>query len=865
MREVRRSSSGFRRKEGARREKDRPGLDYQSRSGRRGHVDFDWKGCLKSIFVDNIGSGVSKKQVWDFFNGFGRVVDVYFPPAQRRRNDATRYGFVRYRFEEERCRTIQDGHYTLQWGIKILVKMASRSKFPLNKPLVAAKDLYRGFQGSQALELSRFRDNRSYKEVVISKNPPSQSGFEPVIQDPLGEEEEPTEKVKGFQSRVREPDEGGVKVKALQRFPPLVLDVCIPEEDMEWIGRSALGRLAGHGNLSLINDGLIRDGIQVELKPYDQDKAILVFPEVELRDAYLQDYFEFFQLWFSELIPLEVYCKKRDNVILWVKLQDVPIQLWHINFFRALGYCWGKFVKLEEGTSLRNSFLAAWVQVEVSHRAKIPAFVSGTWNVVDFNISIQIVPENSLPKSPGCSSLVASLVSESSGSESLLGSEEGESEELCSFVKDTLSSGDRGICMDSRKIMGSKADMQLDDINDCFGESNPYAANQICSSGTVKEADVVPIEGPPKEKDDSLIISKGFLSGGVVRAASCGPVLVVGCGPVSVGYSKPPNCEKVVVDSEGTISAPLGLGLGRKLVKGFKKKGSGSVNMRRKFTGKATTSSSSKTESVSISGESNNEVQEIWGVGVSLGLQFGDQTEKALCALAEQEAGEGLEENIWDKLKRIKPSLKSWAYSKFGKGSEAIAHRESEIQRIEGLIINGDGHGRTENPIEIKADVADFFEQHFCQKKAISPIDLDCPFKKLSEENSFWLERDFSEAEVFEAIMSCDGSRAPGPDGYNLLFFQKNWAVLKKDIMTVFQEFHRTGLFDRKFNPSFLTLIPKVIVDKYCSDDRCLLPDLVRIKVVLWLILGVGRMILRCGELSCVGIVLTGRKISLRL
>lgn len=58
-------------------------------------------------------------------------------------------------------------------------------------------------------------------------------------------------------------------------------------------------------------------------------------------------------------------------------------------------------------------------------------------------------------------------------------------------------------------------------------------------------------------------------------------------------------------------------------------------------------------------------------------------------------------------------------------------------------------------------------------------VDLDCHFEKLTDRDVDWLENPFSGEEVWEAIQSCDGSKAPGPDGFNLEFIKQFWSILR--------------------------------------------------------------------------------------
>ena len=59
-----------------------------------------------------------------------------------------------------------------------------------------------------------------------------------------------------------------------------------------------------------------------------------------------------------------------------------------------------------------------------------------------------------------------------------------------------------------------------------------------------------------------------------------------------------------------------------------------------------------------------------------------------------------------------------------------------------------------------------------------------------------------------------DGNKAPRPDGFDMLCFQKCWKVCKKDILKFFNEFYANGCLAKGINNSSITLIPK----KDCLD-----------------------------------------------
>jgi len=44
-----------------------------------------------------------------------------------------------------------------------------------------------------------------------------------------------------------------------------------------------------------------------------------------------------------------------------------------------------------------------------------------------------------------------------------------------------------------------------------------------------------------------------------------------------------------------------------------------------------------------------------------------------------------------------------------------------------------------------------------------------------------------------EAIIQMNPDKVPGPDGYNAIFFQKNWKFIKGDVVSVVKSFFTTG------------------------------------------------------------------------
>ena len=56
---------------------------------------------------------------------------------------------------------------------------------------------------------------------------------------------------------------------------------------------------------------------------------------------------------------------------------------------------------------------------------------------------------------------------------------------------------------------------------------------------------------------------------------------------------------------------------------------------------------------------------------------------------------------------------------------------------------------------------------------------------------------DFSDKEIADALFQIGPLKAPGPDGFPARFFQRNWAVMREQVMAGVREFFRTGIMPK--------------------------------------------------------------------
>ncbi|GLT52165.1 hypothetical protein SLA2020_255190 [Shorea laevis] len=145
-----------------------------------------------------------------------------------------------------------------------------------------------------------------------------------------------------------------------------------------------------------------------------------------------------------------------------------------------------------------------------------------------------------------------------------------------------------------------------------------------------------------------------------------------------------------------------------------------------------------------------------------------------------------------------------------------IVHRRKQ-NGITGLYSNGEW---IEDAGEVKELARNYFKRKFEEEKWSRPTLGDLQFKKISEADNKFLISKFSTEEIDEAVWGCNGTKSPGPDGFNFNFIKKVWPVIKEDVYAFLVEFHENGKLVKGSNASFLVLIPKKDNPQSLGDYR---------------------------------------------
>ncbi|RVW42045.1 Transposon TX1 uncharacterized 149 kDa protein [Vitis vinifera] len=145
----------------------------------------------------------------------------------------------------------------------------------------------------------------------------------------------------------------------------------------------------------------------------------------------------------------------------------------------------------------------------------------------------------------------------------------------------------------------------------------------------------------------------------------------------------------------------------------------------------------------------------------------------------------------------------------------ANAHRRrNNVDRIK---ING-AWLTEEN--DIREGIANAFKTLLSNPGDWRPSVSGLQFEMLEQLDANALETPFMEEEVFDALVGCNGDKAPGPDGFSMAFWLFAWDFVKADVMSFFKEFYENGKFVKSLNTTFLVLIPKKVGAEALGDYR---------------------------------------------
>jgi hypothetical protein len=174
------------------------------------------------------------------------------------------------------------------------------------------------------------------------------------------------------------------------------------------------------------------------------------------------------------------------------------------------------------------------------------------------------------------------------------------------------------------------------------------------------------------------------------------------------------------------------------------------------------------------------------------------------------------EEMLWLQRSRV-----SWL--KEGDRNTIFFHRKA-VWRARKNRINSlkDQDGVVQDtPSEMECMATSYFQSVYTRDPSIQPTPVVNLFREvISDDINAELCKPFSIEEISDAMFQIGPLKAPGPDGFLARFYQRNWGVLKSEIIQAVLQFFDSGHMPEGINGTSIVLIPKIDDPKELKDFR---------------------------------------------
>lgn len=120
--------------------------------------------------------------------------------------------------------------------------------------------------------------------------------------------------------------------------------------------------------------------------------------------------------------------------------------------------------------------------------------------------------------------------------------------------------------------------------------------------------------------------------------------------------------------------------------------------------------------------------------------------------------------------------------------------------------------GRTSSSSLIEKHIIDYYTDLFkSQDPSQEEIDVitNCIRPLVTDDMNAELNAPFTETDILKALNDLNPNKAPGPNGFSAGFYQKEWHVIKADVINTVLGILNNGEQVRPLNNTIITLIPK--------------------------------------------------------
>ncbi|XP_068339108.1 uncharacterized protein [Pyrus communis] len=174
------------------------------------------------------------------------------------------------------------------------------------------------------------------------------------------------------------------------------------------------------------------------------------------------------------------------------------------------------------------------------------------------------------------------------------------------------------------------------------------------------------------------------------------------------------------------------------------------------------------------------------------------------------------EESYWCQRSRVKWLREGDANTKFFHSSTLQRRRRNKVVKLR----NEDGSW-VDRPSQVRQLVENHFISVFCSAgdRDWGAL-LDCLTPSVTSEMNAALIAPVTEEEIKEATMQMGALKAPGPDGFQGIFYHTYWEIVREDISALIKDLLQESEGTGRLNLTHIVLIPKVPNPEYVSQFR---------------------------------------------
>lgn len=174
------------------------------------------------------------------------------------------------------------------------------------------------------------------------------------------------------------------------------------------------------------------------------------------------------------------------------------------------------------------------------------------------------------------------------------------------------------------------------------------------------------------------------------------------------------------------------------------------------------------------------------------------------------------EEMLWLQRSRVSWLKEGDRNTKFFHQRATWRARRNRIKRLKDD--NGEWCANQQN---MEGMVNDYFRNLYTKDPCVAPQGIVGLFEQcILDDVNADLCKPFSEEEISNALFQIGPLKAPGPDGFPARFFQRNWGLLKEDVIMAVRAFFADGCMPEGVNDTAIVLIPKVQYPESLKDYR---------------------------------------------